>query len=135
MVRQGTRLHINVLELVAVSLVLKRLKDQCHNQTVLVAIDNSTVVAYINKHGGTHSAEICTQLWKIMTWCHHYQITLKTRAHSRVSDCDGKPSVQVKPSPINRMVTASAGVQTNLSKWSTPHVDLFATDLNQKVAL
>ena len=49
------------------------------NQTVLVATDNSTVVAYINKQGGTHSAEMCAPLWKIRTWCHHYQITLKAR--------------------------------------------------------
>ena len=73
------RLHINVLELKAVSLALQSFKDQCQNQTVLVATDNSTAVAYINKQGGTHSAEMCTLLWKIMTWCHHYQITLKAR--------------------------------------------------------
>ena len=42
-------------------------------------MDNSTVVAYINKPGGTHSAEMCALLWKIMTWCHHYQITFKAR--------------------------------------------------------
>ena len=42
-------------------------------------MDNSTVVAYINKQGGTHSAEMCALLWKIMTWCHHYKITLKAR--------------------------------------------------------
>ena len=40
---------------------------------------HSTVVAYINKQGGTHSAEMCALLWKIMTWCHHYHITLKAR--------------------------------------------------------
>ena len=73
------RLHINVLEHKVVSLALQRLKDQCQNQTVLVATDNSTVVAYTNKQGGTHSAEICSLLWKVMTWCHHYQITLKAR--------------------------------------------------------
>ena len=73
------RLHINVLELKAVSLAFQRFKDQCQNQTVLVATENSTVVAYINKQGGTHSAEMCALLWKIMTWCHHYQITLKAR--------------------------------------------------------
>ena len=56
------RLHINVLELKAVSLALRDLKDQCQNQTVLVATDNSTVVAYINKQGGTHSAEMCALL-------------------------------------------------------------------------
>ena len=60
-VRQGKRLHINVLELKAVSLALQRFKNQCQNQTVLVARDNKTVVAYINKEGGTHSL-----LWKLM---------------------------------------------------------------------
>ena len=42
------RLHINVPELKAVSLALRKFKDQCQNQTVLVATDNSTGVAYIN---------------------------------------------------------------------------------------
>ena len=100
------RLHINVLELKAVSLALRDFKDQCQNQTVLVATPNSTVVAYINKQGGTHSAEMCALLWKIMTWCHHYHITLP--------ECDGRPPVQVQPSAVNRMVSASAGVQTDL---------------------
>ena len=34
---------------------------------------------------------------------------------NRVSECDGRP-VQVEPSPVNRMVTASAGVQRDLSQ-------------------
>ena len=76
---QGKRLHINALQLKAVSLALRSFKDQCQNRTVLVATDNSTVVAYINKQGGTHSAEMCALLWKIMTWCYHYHITLKAR--------------------------------------------------------
>ena len=41
---------------------------------------------------------------------------IKNKTHSRVSECDGRPSVQVEPSPVNRMVTASAGVQTDLSQ-------------------
>ena len=41
---------------------------------------------------------------------------LKSQTHSRVSECDGQPSVQVEPSPVNRMVTASTGVQTDLSQ-------------------
>ena len=116
-VRPGKSLHMNVFELKAVSLALRSFKDQCQNQTVLVATDNSTVVAYINKQGGTHSAEMCALLWKIMTWCHRYHITnIKSQTHSRVSECDGRPLVQVKPSAVNRMVTASTGVQTDLSK-------------------
>ena len=50
----------------------------------------------------------------------------KSQTHSRVSES----SVQVKPGPINRMVTASAGVQQICQKWFTPHGDLFATRLN-----
>ena len=41
---------------------------------------------------------------------------IKSQTHSRVSECDGRPPVQVEPSPVNRMVTASAGVQTDLPK-------------------
>ena len=107
------RLHINILELKAVSLALRSFKDQCQNQIMLVATDNSTVVAYINKQGATHSAEMCTLMWKIMPSLSH---NIKRQTHSRVSECDGRPSIQVQPSTVNRMVTASAGVQTNLSK-------------------
>ena len=41
---------------------------------------------------------------------------IKSQTHSRVSECDGRPPVQVEPSSVNRMVTASAGVQTDLPK-------------------
>ena len=33
-----------------------------------------------------------------------------------MSECDGRPSVWVEPSPVNRMITASAGIQTDLSQ-------------------
>ena len=41
------RLHINILELKAVSLAVRSFKEQCQNQSVLVAMDNSTVVKRI----------------------------------------------------------------------------------------
>ena len=41
---------------------------------------------------------------------------IESQTHPRVSECDGRPSVQVEPSTVNRMVAASAGVQTDLSK-------------------
>ena len=40
----------------------------------------------------------------------------ESQTHSRVSECDGRPSVQIKPGAVNRMVTASTGVQTDLPK-------------------
>ena len=86
------RLHINVLELKAVSLALQRFKDQCQTS--------------VSCHRQLNS----DSLHKQTRWCHHFQ------THSRVSECDGRPAVQVEPSSVNRMVIASAGVQTDLSQ-------------------
>ena len=60
----------------------------------------------------------------------------KGQTHSRVSDNDGQPSVQFEPSAVNRMVTASTDVQTDLSKVVQPSYrsTLFATHLNHKLA-
>ena len=68
--RMGRSLRASLYK-VSVVRQVKKATHKCQNQTVLVATDNSTVVAYINKQGGTHSAEMCTLLWKIMIWCHH----------------------------------------------------------------
>ena len=126
---------MNVLELKAVSLALRIFKDQCQNQTVLVAMDNSTVVAYLNIQGGTHSAEMCALLWKIMTWCHHYHITLKAR---HIPGC-----LNVMADILSR---SNQGLSTEWSlhpqvfkqfcqMWFTPHVDLFTTHLNHNLPL
>ena len=60
---------------------------------------------------------------------------LESQTHSRVCECDGRPSVQVEPSAVNRMVTASAGVQTDLPKVVHTSCRPFATHLNHKLPL
>ena len=132
---QEKRLHLNVLELKAVSLALRQFKDKCQNQTVLVATDNSTVVAYINKQGGTHSAEMCALLWKIMTWCHHYHITLKAR---HIPGCLNVMADLLSRSHQVQSTEWSLHPQVFrqiCQMWFTPHVDLFATHLNHKLPL
>ena len=39
---------------------------------------------------------------------------IESQTHSRVSECDGRPPIQVQPSAVDRVVTASSGVQTDL---------------------
>ena len=39
---------------------------------------------------------------------------IESQTHSRVSECDGRPPIQIQPSKVDRMVTASTGVQTDL---------------------
>ena len=132
---QEKRLHINVLELKAVSLALRNFKDRCQDQTVLVAMDNSTVVAYINKQGGTRSVEMCALLWKIMTWCHHYHITLKAR---HIPGCLNVMADLLSRS--NQVQSTERSLHPQVfkqvcQKWFIPHVDLFATHLNHKLPL
>ena len=126
------RLHIYVLELKTVSLALKISRTSAKTKQCWLL--NSTVVTYINKQGGTHSAQMCVPV-EDHDLVPSLQDSCKSQTHSRVPECDGRPTDQVEPSPVYRMVTASAFVQTDLSKWFTPHVDLFATYLNHKVPL
>ena len=45
---------------------LKEFKDLVSNNTVLVATDNTTVVAYIHKEVGIKSDPLCALLWRIL---------------------------------------------------------------------
>ena len=74
-----SNLHINYLELKAVFLALKEFQDLCTTKIVLVATDNTTLVAYINKEGDMRSGPLCALLWRILTWCTNHQVTLKAR--------------------------------------------------------
>ena len=91
-------------------------------------MDNSTALAYINKQEGIHSAEMCTLLWKIITWCHHYQITLKAR---HIPGCLSRSNqVQSTEWSLHSQVFKQI-----CHRCFTPHVDLVATHLNHKVPL
>ena len=93
------------------------------------------MVAYINKQGGTHSAEMCALLWKIMAWCHHYHITLKAR---HIPGCLNVMADLLSRS--NQVQSTEWSLHPQVfrqicQKWFTPHVDLFATHLNHKLPL
>ena len=97
---QEKRLHINVLELKAVSLALQNFNLDCgslHKQT----------------RGNSLSRDVRSPLedHDLVPPLSH---NVKGQTHSRVSECDGRPPIQVQPSSVGRMVTASTGVQTDL---------------------
>ena len=73
------QLHINVLELKAVLLALKGFQEHLQGQTVLICSDNSTVVSYLNKEGGTHSIEMCALIWRILAFTNSRRIQIRAR--------------------------------------------------------
>ena len=72
-------LHINNLELRAVVLALKHWERVVIGKTILVGSDNSTMVAYINKQGGTVSRSLCMETKEMLIWCHQREIILRAR--------------------------------------------------------
>ena len=71
--------HINILEMTAVLLALQHFEERIWGKSVLIATDNSTVVSYINKQGGTHSRAICDLASDLWFWASARDITLKAR--------------------------------------------------------
>ena len=128
-----SKLHINYLELKAVFLALKEFQNLCVDKMVLVATDNTTVVAYINKEGGMRSGPLCALLWRILTWCSQRQVTLKARhipGHLNV--------IADKLSRLGQTIQTEWSLlpevfQQLCNQWHRPQIDLFATRFNHKL--
>ena len=131
-----SQLHSNLREFKAVILSLKALMPNFPSHKVIeVASDNSTVVWYINKQGGTRSPELIALTWRLLSWCQARQIVLSAR-HI--------------PGVLNVIAdTLSRKYQVLHTEWSlsqevfhmicrhffTPLKDLFATSYNCKLPL
>ena len=128
-----SKLHINYLELKAVLLALKEFQALCTNKVVLIATDNTTVVAYINKEGGMKSGPLCALLWRILTWCASNQVILKAR------HIPGRLNVIAdKLSRLGQTIQTEWSLNPEIFKaicdrWHRPQVDLFATRFNNKL--
>ena len=128
-----SKLHINYLELKAVFLALREFQSCCTGQMVLVATDNTTVVAYINKEGGMRSGPLCALLWRILTWCSQRQVTLRARhipGHLNV--------IADKLSRLGQTIQTEWSLLPEIfhkvcKKWHRPQIDLFATRFNHKL--
>ena len=74
-----SQLHINILEITAISFALKKAIQYIHHSCVMISTDNRTVVSYINKQGGTHSPYLCVVVWEILHWCLEHNIVIRIR--------------------------------------------------------
>ncbi|XP_067284189.1 uncharacterized protein [Pseudorasbora parva] len=60
--------HINQLELMAVFLALRSFLRDLRNRHVLVRMDNTTVVSYINRQGGLRSRQLWKLVHRVLIW-------------------------------------------------------------------
>ena len=124
--------HINILEMLAVEQALFHFKTLIQGKQILVKSDNSTVVTYLNKEGGTRSPHLCMLTWRILQWCLQNKVAVRAThiAGIRNTIADHLSRRQVIPTEwtLNRGV-----VQHIFNLTGTPNIDLFASDLNHQL--
>ena len=126
--------HINILELWAVERSLLKLEGLVKGRHLAIQSDNTTVVAYLNKQGGTHSPSLCLHTLRLLTWCRERDITLTAVHIPGVANllADGLSRGQQGPSGtewiLNRYV-----VQSVFRSIYTPQIDLFASKASHQL--
>ena len=76
---QEKLLRINLLEMKALFLGLQAFQEDVSGRHVTAMCDNSTVVAYVNKQGGTVSQALCLLTSRLLRWTESFDVHLDAR--------------------------------------------------------
>ena len=132
---QEKLLHINLLEMKALFLALQAFQEIVSGHHVTAMCDNSTVVAYVNKQGGTVSRPLCLLTSRLLRWAESFDVHLEARylpGESNVlADVLSRRGQVVGTEWSLHPLVARALLRT----WGNPSIDLFATCLNAKLPL
>lgn len=123
--------HINYLELLAAFIALKIFAKYSFDCQILLRVDNSTAVAYINKMGGIqypHLTEITRNIWD---WCESKNLFvfasyIKSRDNC-VADYESR-----KTHPDIEWELSDWAFETLTCTFGYPNIDLFASRINKK---
>lgn len=125
-------LHINTLELFAAFYGLRIFASQLNNCSVLLRVDNTTAIAYINKMGGiqyTHLNNIARDIWQ---WCEkrniHIFASYIQSKENKVADFESRQAFNVD----TEWELGDYAFNQITSSFGTPEFDLFASIQNHK---
>ena len=126
-------LHINLLEMKAVWLGLQSFQKIVTAHRVTVMCDNSTVVAYVSKQGGTHSRSMCELMSRLLKWTESIDVHLEARylpgQNNVLADLlSCRDQAIATEWSLHRQVAKAL-----LSAWGSPSIDLFASRLNAQL--
>ena len=128
-------LHINVLELEAVFLALKKFEWFLRNKRILICTDNTTVACYIKKGGGVRSITLSKRAENLLKWCHFSQISISAKyvpgKMNVVADALSRSSQVIQ----TEWTLTHSVLEPVWRTWHKPMVDLFATKFNHRLPL
>ncbi|XP_069114520.1 uncharacterized protein [Argopecten irradians] len=126
--------HINVLEMRAVLLALQAFRKILHSKVVCVATDNSTVVAYLERQGGTRSHVLCALAIRVLLLCQEMQLTILVKhLPGRLNVLADTLSRRRQPVLTEWQLNPSI-FEGICQVWDRPHIDLFAHFPEQSAA-
>ena len=79
--------HINCLELLAATVALKTFVNNRTRLSVLLKLDNTSAVAYINNQGGTISKNLVALTRDLWMWCLEQNIHIQAQYLPGVQNC------------------------------------------------
>ena len=124
-----------MLEMMAIRLALKQAITFIHHSCIMISTDNTTVVSYINKQGGTHSPNLSVEVWEILNCCLEHDIVIRVHhipgKFNILADCLSRLDKPIKTEWALDQTVANSVFQ--MLKF--PNVDLFATRFNHKLPL
>ena len=126
--------NINCLELKAVEYGLRSFRVELYGKSILLRVDNTTAVSYINLMGGTHSVKCNDIARDIWSYAIDHNIHLSA-AHIAGSDnvhADHASRNFVNPD-IELYVQDNEFIHICEQLMITPEIDLFASYANKKV--
>jgi len=126
------RAHINLRELEAVFRTCRYFEHRLKGKHILVRCDNATVVAYLNKQGGTKSPTLCMKMWEFFHWLRPMGITIQALHVPGVENERADYLSRVFSSSLEWQLLPSV-VQQIFLRWDRPHVDLFASEHNNQL--
>ena len=125
--------HINLLEMKAVHLALCHFRATLHLKSLVLATDNTTVVAYLKKQRGTHCFILYSLCREILLLCSELQIQLVVMhipGHLNVL----ADTLSRSLAPVTTEWELLQVISNVISLlWGRSHLDLFATSLNRKL--
>ena len=125
--------HINMLELWAVRNSLLALEHRVIGKKVMIRSDNSTVVAYINKEGGTRSISLCRETILMFEWCIERNIQLLAihipGVENTKADCLSRDASLF----VGDWAIAQPIFKDLIRLRNFPTIDLFASRTNNKL--
>lgn len=122
---------INYRELLVVKLALARLADKVSNCQVLLRIDNTTAISYINKMGGIKYQKYNKLTRSIWQWAEARNVFL-VATYISSSDNVNADRLSRLGSDDTEWELSNAAYTLIVNRFGYPNIDLFASKANKK---